>query len=292
MPWFDCARRALTLIELLVALAIVAILIALLVPAVQRARSAMARIQCANNLKQIGLALHNYHSVHKQFPAAVGAPTDSQANGPANAVAPIPSTDATWIRSVLPNLEQQTATWDKAIALLTCPADPRAGYLYNPIDQHGYTSYLAVAGLEIYDDQGIMFAGSQVRAQDVSDGLSNTLLAVERPPVMMGVLWGWGWWESFDAGDVQIGMKVTAWYQYTTCDTSPQYFGPGAASADLVSFLDDPTFCHANHSWSFHAGGANMLLGDGSVRFVSYSAGAILPALATIRGGEDVQLPD
>jgi hypothetical protein len=130
-----------------------------------------------------------------------------------------------------------------------------------------------VAGLEIYDDLGIMFADSSVRATDVSDGLSNTLLAVERPPVMMNDLWGWGWWESYDAGDVQIGMKVTAWYQYTSCDSSPQYFGPGAASATVVSFVGDPTFCHA-------------------VRFVAYSAGDILPALATIRGGEDVQLPD
>ena len=150
-------------------------------------------------------------------------------NGPANSVAPIAGTDATWIRSILPNLEQQTATWDKAIAVLACPADPRAGFLYNPIDQHGYTSYLAVAGLEIYDDLGIMFAESRVRATDVSDGLSNTLLAAERPPVMMGDLWGWGWWESYDAGDVQIGMKVTVWYQHTSCDSSPQYFGPGAA---------------------------------------------------------------
>jgi prepilin-type N-terminal cleavage/methylation domain-containing protein/prepilin-type processing-associated H-X9-DG protein len=285
-------RRGLTLIELLIVLAIIAILVALLVPAVQRARSAMARIQCANNLKQIGLALHNYHGVYKHFPAALGDPTDAQADGPANSVAPVPSTDATWIRSILPNLEQQTATWDKAIAVLTCPADPRAGILCNPIDQHGYTSYLAVAGLEIYDNTGIMFADSRVRAEDVSDGLSNTLLAAERPPVMMGDLWGWGWWESSNAGDVQIGMQVTAWYQHTSCASSPQYFGPGAASADLVSFLGDPTFCHANHSWSFHPGGANMLLGDGSVHFVAYSASAILPALATIRGGEDAQLPD
>jgi prepilin-type processing-associated H-X9-DG protein len=285
-------RPAITLIELLIVLAIIAILIALLVPAVQRARSALARIECANNLKQIGLALHNYHGVYKHFPASLGAPTDAQASGPANAVAPVPATDATWIRSILPNLQQQNATWDKALAALTCPADPRAGVFYNPIDQHGYTSYLAVAGLEIYDDLGIMFLESSVRATDVSDGLSNTLLAVERPPVMMAELWGWGWWESYDAGDVQIGMKVTAWYQYTSCDSSPQYFGPGTTGADVVSFVGDPTFCHANHAWSFHAGGANMLLGDGSVRFVTYAAYEILPALATIRGGEDAQLHD
>ncbi len=288
---FPRQRRAVTLIEVLVVLAILTIVVALLLPAVQKARAAFARAQCSNNLKQIGLALHSYHAAHKHFPAAAGAATDAQADGPANSVAPIPSTDATWIRSILPGLEQQTATWDKAIAVLSCPADPRA-VLYNPIDERGYTSYLAVAGHETVDTQGMMFANSRVRATDVTDGLSNTLLAVERPPVMMGVLWGWGWWESSSAADVSIGMKVTVWLKHTSCGTSPQYFGPGAASADLVSFQGDPTFCHANHSWSFHSGGANALMGDGAVRFVGYSASTILPALATIHSGEGPLLPE
>lgn len=68
-------------------------------------------------------------------------------------------------------MHQQTATWDRAIAVLSCPADPRAAMLFNPVDQHGYTCYLAVAGLEIYDDKGIMYAHSSVRAESVTDGL-------------------------------------------------------------------------------------------------------------------------
>jgi prepilin-type N-terminal cleavage/methylation domain-containing protein/prepilin-type processing-associated H-X9-DG protein len=285
-------RRAFSLIELLVAIAIIAILIALLVTAVQKVRAAAAQIQCGNNLQQIGLALHNFHTTHKHFPAALGLPVEEEAMGPQNGPAPVPATDATWIRSILPNLEQQNATWDKTLAILACPADPRKNFLYNYHDGHAYTCYLAVAGYEIYDTLGMMFHNSSIRVQDVTDGTSNTLMVVERPPAIMGKQQGWGWWESFDVGDVSIGLKVTTWYQYTKCATAPQYFGPGARSATESTFLDDPTFCHANHPWSFHSGGANMLLGDGSVRFISYSAGRILPAMATIRGGEIVELPD
>jgi prepilin-type N-terminal cleavage/methylation domain-containing protein/prepilin-type processing-associated H-X9-DG protein len=285
-------RRALTLIELLVVIAIIAILMALLVPAVQRVRASAVRAQCANNLKQIGLTLHNYQTAHKCFPAALGLPVEEGAMGPANSPAPVPADNASWIRSILPNLEQQNAGWDQVLAILACPADPRAAILYNSYDGHGYTCYLAVAGYEIYDNQGIMYLDSHVRFEDVSDGLSNTLLVVERPPAIMGEQHGWGWWESFDVGDVSIGLKVTQWYQYTSCVVTPQYFGPGAVSATTDGFAGDPTFCHANHPWSFHDGGANMLMGDGSVHFVSYSASRILPALATIAGGETAQLPE
>jgi prepilin-type processing-associated H-X9-DG protein len=108
----------------------------------------------------------------------------------------------------------------------------------------------------------------------------------------MGARQGWGWWESYDVGDVSIGVKVTKWLSSTDCVTTPQYFGPGASGATDATFTGDPDFCHANHPWSFHSGGANMLLGDGSVRFISYSASRVLPALATIRGGENVEVPD
>ncbi len=289
---FSSHRRALTLLELLVALAIIAILIALLIPAVQKARASMARVECANHLKQIGLALHNYHAAHQRFPAALGPPVEEGAMGPADAPAPVPANNATWIRSILPNLERQNATWDQVIAVLSCPADPRGSLLYNPLDGHGYTSYLAVAGLEIYDTQGMMYLNSSVRATDVTDGLSNTLMVAERPPAIMGEQDGWGWWESFNVGDVSIGLKVTQWLEYTSCTESPQYFRPGASSASLTSFTGDPTFCHANHPWSFHLGGANMLMGDGAVRLVQNADAPLLPALATRAGGETAELPD
>ena len=79
---------------------------------------------------------------------------------------------------------------------------------------------------------------------------------------MMGGNWGWGWWESNDVGDVSIGMQVTGFLGGTGggC-ASPQYYGPGARSADVTQYIGDPSFCHMNHAWSFHTNGANMLMG-------------------------------
>jgi len=285
-------RRAFTLIELLVALAVMAILIALVVSAVQKVRSSSARAQCGNNLRQIGIALHAYHAAHKCFPAALGPPVEDKAVAPAHPVKPMTTTDVTWIRSILPNLQAQHPTWDTVLPILACPSDPRGQRLYNSHDGHAYTCYLAVAGHEIYDTTGILFLHSRTRTQDITDGASNTLMLVERPPALMGVQDGWGWWESHDVGDVSMGLKVTQWLQYTRCIVTPQYLGPGSSGATEQGFANDPTWCHANHPWSFHASGANMLLGDGSVRFASHSAAKVLPALATRAGGETAEWPE
>jgi prepilin-type N-terminal cleavage/methylation domain-containing protein len=303
----DRARRnAFTLIELLVVIAIIAILIALLVPAVQKVREAAARTQCINNNKQLGLALHSFYGAQKCFPSSLttlasncyAQPIPPLVNPPAVGSNPyVPANNVSWIRNILYYLENESASWDMTLAVLSCPADPRTQELVNNGDGHGYTSYVAVCGLDNGGTQGIMYVNSKIVMAQITDGTSNTVMLTERPPAMLGASGGWGWWETHDAnfggGDISTGMQVTTWLADTSCSTSPQYFGPDSATgASMTSLINDPTNCGANHSWSFHPGGAVIVLGDASVRFVPYTAASIMPAMATIAGGETVELMD
>lgn len=298
------ARPGFTLIELLVVIAIIGVLIALLVPAVQKVRAAAAKTECLNNLRQIAIGLHNYHSQKGAFPPCVGP--DAVFNpGPNSSGLPgiaLGTTEFTWIRHLLPLLEQDKATYDVILKVVACPADLRyLGGLYNPADEHGYTCYLAVEGYNTLGspgpgpgNEGVMYRKSRTSTLHITDGTSNTIMVAERPPFMTsghGNNWGWGWWDSPDEGDVGIGLKNSTFLGPTStllC-ASPQMFGPGpvawVGNDNVTGTTDD---CHANHPWSYHFGGANFLFADGSVRFISYSASQFLPDLATRAGEEQI----
>lgn len=297
-------RGAFTLIELLVVIAIIAILIGLLLPAVQKVREAAANTQCKNNMGQLGKALHNYHSNYKAFPPNLTTQAVPRPSTPG--VGPEPATNswqASWLVLIAPFMEQQNATYNIVLASYNCPADPRyASGLWNPQDSHGYTSYLCVTGYNTYTSSntsaqlGMMYLGSKVSASQVVDGTSNTIQAAERPPNLLGADWGWGWWDSYDEGDVSIGLQNTNDISTTGGCPSPAYFGPGATSADGGSnsspyqgYFGGPLAqpaCHVNHPFSFHTGGGNFLFGDGSVHFIAYSFGTQLPPFATKAGRE------
>jgi prepilin-type N-terminal cleavage/methylation domain-containing protein/prepilin-type processing-associated H-X9-DG protein len=295
------ARRAFTLIELVVVILIIAVLIGLLLPAVQKAREAAARIKCQNNLKQFGLALHAYHDEQRSFPQAYNEFWNFCEPADAPGI-PDQLPRKSWAALVLPLLERHALAQEKValsekalVKLFLCPTDPRSEsvslggnfkYLGN---QFGLTSYLAVEGssyergpsdtnlnLEFGGPKdGVLYRGSTTRLTDITDGASNTVMVGERPPSPDPDLdWGWWAWTAYDCALAVVDQRNLI---YPDCP-KPSVYGP--------SQLFDP--CGAQHFWSLHPGGANWLFADGSVRFLSYAAQPLMPALATRAGGEAV----
>jgi prepilin-type processing-associated H-X9-DG protein len=279
---------------MLVVIAIIAVLAGLLMGAVQAARGAASRVQCQNNLRQVGLALHGFHGVNKRLPAGTTRRIDQYQW-------------LSWQARILPWLEQEDIWQDVQAAfklnkdafvpqvhtqfgtvlrVYLCPSETReSGYSDSfPSLKVAYTHYLGSAGVAYGD--GLLFADSAVRWADVTDGLSNTLLVGERPPSADGQL---GWWyagigQNF-TGECDSHLRVNVYnqtFRAPTCPVGPYHFQAGS----------DQDQCSLFHFWSQHSGGANFLLADGNVRFVTYSAAALLPALATRAGGEAAVMPD
>ena len=303
-------RRGFTLIELLVVIAIIAVLIGLLLPAVQKVREAANRSQCSNNLKQIGLAMHNYHSVQKCFPAGFNsraAFTDGPSLGPGWG----------WGAYLLPYLEQQGLysqidfTRDIAdpvnararttsLSIFLCPSDSPAGTTVTirdaggaPICDVAFANYVAMAGVyEVsgYPDTsngspGVMLRNSKIRVTDISDGSSNTLFVGER---------AWTW-------QGKIRSPQTTWTGAVTNAVIPQTLNPSLGyevegilvltnSGDVSEGrVPNNKLDHVEDANSNHASGVNFLFGDGSVRSINDSISpAVWVGLATRAGGEAI----
>lgn len=312
------SRRGFTLIELLVVIAIIAILVALLLPAVQQAREAARRTECKNNLKQIGIALHNYHDTHGVFPAATIA-KGSCNTGEGNPLV----LNATGWTMLLPYFDQANvySQYDmnqaagsytsgaltgslagdaelsgngdlvsQPLKALTCPSESGNPFLSASGTHYTIKNGSGLEGAKTnYDFSTIndywgcnkwstrssttrrMFEdNSKCRIRDITDGTTNTIAVAEtRFEVHNGRCPAWGY-----RGWVMIGIDIGT---YKINDT----YWTGVDRAPKLGSWSYPG--------SFHIGGCQVVLGDGSVRFISENIDtATRKDLATIADGNVV----
>ena len=283
-------RKAFSLVELLVTLAVIAILIALMLPAVQAARESARALQCKSNLRQIGLALHNYHGVYNGFPPAFVGSSDGWHPSWA------------WTVSLLPFVEQggmfdaldvavarfgageawagaPTAATETVLPVYVCPSDPGPDWNHRK-SGHAKSSYHGVLGnksqlvwsyADLIQQNGVLYVNSSVAFEMMTDGSSHTVAVGEclldsGPTGKRGAIWA----GMRGMADGTLWMSDTVWWLNDEPDW--RINGPGEQAFS-----------------SHHPGGAHFVFADGAVRLLADSIdGRTLTRLAARNSGEPI----
>ncbi len=302
-------RRAFTLVELLVVIAIIGVLVALLLPAIQAAREAARRAQCKNNLKQIGLALHNYESARRVFPpgyTSAAAIKNEPGTGPGWG----------WGAYILPYLEESSlfqqidfkanietnVAPNKDLRVVTlqvfrCPSDSVEVPIFdvkdasgNTITQVAFGNYVGVAGtyeVSVYPDEGngVLFRNHQIAIKQITDGLSHTIMVSERASRQSPQTT----WVGAVVGAV-VPPKIPTFDNegppvLVLTNTGPARDDAGQPIANPRVPNND--LGHVEDSNSMHPQGVNIMFADGSVQSINNDIDPdVWVALGTRAGGE------
>ena len=296
-------KRGFTLIELLVVIAIIAVLIALLLPAVQQAREAARRSQCKNNLKQLGLALHNYHDTYNTLPMGCTSNAPQGNNW-----------GQSWWVGVLPYIDQgpmymgwnhnaansgsgydsaanMTLVAGKTIPVAKCPSSPLSQYDFSPHNGPNpgpcVAHYTGIAGATsdtvagrnvgwtcgLYSSGGVLFYNSRIRMADITDGTSNTIFVGEQSDwsIQTGTTnkvitissWPHGMFMGSPGNDRSFNTTTLRWRPgYKQAEGGHNTHACSTTGVCGNSGVNNPI-------QSAHVGGVHVLMGDGTVRFIS-----------------------